>query len=75
VSRGPPGEGGFSGEEIRKIRENREGDPAVPLLKKFDHIGIVVKDLQRAMDVLFRVFGLECQEQKELVGPGIRVAF
>lgn len=47
----------------------------MPLLKKFDHIGIVVKDLQKAMDELSRFFGLECQEQKELEGSGISVAF
>ncbi len=43
--------------------------------KKIDHIGIVVKDLQKAMDELSSLFGLECEEQIKLKEAGIRMAF
>jgi lactoylglutathione lyase/methylmalonyl-CoA/ethylmalonyl-CoA epimerase len=45
------------------------------ILKKFDHIGIVVDDLQQAIDELSNFFGLECQELMEIKESGIRIAF
>ena len=45
------------------------------ILKKFDHIGVVVKDLQKAIDALSFFFGLECREQMEMKEAGIRIAF
>ena len=45
------------------------------ILKKFDHIGIVVEDLQKAKDELFLLFGLECHEEMELKDAGIKMAF
>jgi methylmalonyl-CoA/ethylmalonyl-CoA epimerase len=45
------------------------------ILKKFDHIGIVVNDLQKSMDALSNFFGLECQELMEIKESGIRIAF
>ena len=45
------------------------------ILKKFDHIGIVVSDLQKAMKELSHFFSLDCQEQMEIKGTGIRIAF
>ena len=45
------------------------------ILKKFDHIGVVVKDLQQTMDALSSYFGLECRDLTEIEDAGIRVAF
>ena len=45
------------------------------VFKKFDHIGIVVADLKKAMKELSHFFGLECEEQRELKDAGIRIAF
>lgn len=45
------------------------------LLKKFDHIGIVVTDLKQAMDALSYFFGFECREQMDIQDAGIRIAF
>ncbi len=45
------------------------------ILKKFDHIGIVVYDLQKSMDALLHFFGLECREVTEIKDAGIRIAF
>ena len=45
------------------------------IFKKFDHIGIVVKDLQKAMDVLSQYFDLEAQETIEIKDVGIRIGF
>jgi methylmalonyl-CoA/ethylmalonyl-CoA epimerase len=45
------------------------------ILKKFDHIGVVVNDLQQAMDALSKFFNLECQEVMEIKESGIRIAF
>ena len=44
-------------------------------LKKIDHIGIVVEDLQGAMADFSDRLGLECDEQIALEGAGIRMAF
>jgi len=44
-------------------------------LKKIDHIGIVVEDLQGAMADFSQNLGLECDEQVTLNGAGIRIAF
>ena len=43
--------------------------------KQFDHIGIVVSDLKKAMDELSYFFGFECREQMEIKEAGIRIAF
>ena len=45
------------------------------IFKSFDHIGIVVQDIKKAMDELSDFFGLECLEQMEIKEAGIRIAF
>ena len=45
------------------------------IFKKFDHIGVVVKDLRHAMDRLSYFFGFACQEFMEIKESGIRIAF
>jgi len=45
------------------------------IFKKFDHIGLVVADLRKAMDALAYFFGFECREYMELKEAGIRIAF
>jgi methylmalonyl-CoA epimerase len=45
------------------------------IFKKFDHIGVVVEDLQKAMDVLSHFFSLEVIEIMEMKDAGIRIAF
>ena len=44
-------------------------------LKKIDHIGIVVEDLQGAMADFSQNLGLECDEQMTLEDAGVRIAF
>jgi hypothetical protein len=45
------------------------------IFKKFDHIGVVVEDLPKAMDVLTHFFELESREVMEIKDAGIRIAF
>ena len=45
------------------------------IFKKFDHIGVVVEDLDNAMKTLSHFFGFEDQERLELKEAGIRIAF
>ncbi len=45
------------------------------IFKKFDHIGVVVENLPKAMDVLTHFFDLECREVMEIKDAGIRIAF
>ena len=45
------------------------------ILKKFDHIGIVVEDLKKATDELSFLFGLQYEEKMEMEEAGIRIAF
>ena len=45
------------------------------IFKKFDHIGVIVDDLQEAMDELALFWGVECQEIMEIKESGIRIAF
>ena len=45
------------------------------ILKKFDHIGVVVEDLQKAMDVFANYFELEVNEVMEIKDAGIRIGF
>ena len=45
------------------------------ILKKFDHIGVVVDGLEQAMEELSYLFGLDCQEVMEIKDTGIRIAF
>ena len=45
------------------------------IFKKFDHIGVIVDDLQKAMDELALFWGFECQEIMEIKESGIRIAF
>lgn len=45
------------------------------ILKKFDHIGVVVDDLEQAMEELSNFFGLDCQEMVDMKDTGIRIAF
>ena len=48
---------------------------AMAIFKQFDHIGVVVSDLQKAMNALSYYFGFECLEQLEIKEAGIRIAF
>ena len=45
------------------------------IFKKFDHIGVVVENLQKAMDALAHFFELESREVMEIKDAGIRIAF
>jgi methylmalonyl-CoA/ethylmalonyl-CoA epimerase len=45
------------------------------IFKKFDHIGVVVENLPKAMDVLAHFFELECLELMEIKDAGIKIAF
>ena len=45
------------------------------ILKKFDHIGVVVENLPKAMDALAHFFELECREVIEMKDARIRIAF
>jgi hypothetical protein len=45
------------------------------IFKKFDHIGVVVENLPKAMDALAHFFDLECQEVIEIKEAAIRIAF
>ncbi len=45
------------------------------IIKKFDHIGIVVEDLQKAMAVLADIFGLACREVMDIKENDMRIAF
>jgi methylmalonyl-CoA epimerase len=45
------------------------------IFKRFDHIGIVVSDLKKAMSAFAYFFGFECREQMEIKESGIRIAF
>jgi methylmalonyl-CoA epimerase len=45
------------------------------IFKSFDHIGLVVTDLKKAMDELSYFFGFECREQMDIRDAGIRIAF
>ena len=45
------------------------------IFKKFDHIGVVVENLQKAMDAFTHFFELECREMMEIKDAGIRIAF
>jgi methylmalonyl-CoA epimerase len=45
------------------------------IFKQFDHIGLVVSDLTKAMDELSYFFGYECREKMVLEEAGIRIAF
>ncbi len=45
------------------------------IFKKFDHIGIVVEDLEKATDELARFFKLEYEERMDIKDAGIRIAF
>jgi hypothetical protein len=45
------------------------------IFKKFDHIGVVVEDLRKAMDALSHFFDLKVREEMEIKDAGIRIAF
>jgi methylmalonyl-CoA/ethylmalonyl-CoA epimerase len=45
------------------------------IFKKFDHIGIVVEDLEKATDELSYFFGIEPDERMDIKDAGIRIAF
>ena len=45
------------------------------IFKKFDHVGVVVEDLRKAMEELSDFFDLECQEVMEIKDADIRIAF
>jgi len=44
------------------------------MLKKIRHIGIVVEDLERAINK-FKAFGLSCSEVMEIKEVGVRIGF
>ena len=44
-------------------------------LKNFDHVGMVVDDLDRAVSTLYERFGMPCEKQMALEADGIRIAF
>jgi len=44
-------------------------------IKRFDHIGVVVEDLDRAVEELAAVWGLKCEERMDIAASGIRIAF
>jgi methylmalonyl-CoA/ethylmalonyl-CoA epimerase len=44
-------------------------------LKHFDHIGVVVDDLEKAIHAFSKFFGLKCEKRLELEETGIRIAF
>ena len=54
---------------------NLKVEKTMSILKKFDHIGVVVENLKEAMDELQFFFGLECREVMEIEEAGIRIAF
>ena len=45
------------------------------IFKKFDHIGVVVEDLQKAMDAFSHYFSFEVREVMEIKDAAIRIAF
>lgn len=45
------------------------------IFKKFDHLGIVVDDLEKATKELSYFFNLECEERMDIEDAGIRIAF
>jgi methylmalonyl-CoA epimerase len=45
------------------------------ILNKFDHIGIVVADIEKATKELSDFFGLEPDERMDIEEAGIRIAF
>ena len=45
------------------------------MFKKFDHIGVVVEDLEKATGELSRFFNLEYEERMDIKEAGIRIAF
>ena len=45
------------------------------IFKKFDHIGIVVEDLEKATGELSHYFNLEYEERMDIKDAGIRIAF
>ena len=47
----------------------------VAIFKKFDHIGIVVGNLEKATNELDYFFGLKSEERLEIKEAGIRIAF
>jgi methylmalonyl-CoA/ethylmalonyl-CoA epimerase len=47
----------------------------VTVLKQFDHIGVVVGDLDKATAELSRLFGLEYTERMQIGDAGIQIAF
>lgn len=44
------------------------------ILKNINHIGIVVKDMEKAKGELSGLLGLECREQVELEEIGVKIA-
>jgi methylmalonyl-CoA epimerase len=45
------------------------------IFKKFDHIGIVVENLEKATGELSHFFNLEYEERMDIKDTGIRIAF
>jgi methylmalonyl-CoA epimerase len=45
------------------------------MIQGFDHIGIVVENLDQAVKELSYFLGLDCEEQMDIADAGIRIAF
>ncbi|CAB1057237.1 hypothetical protein D1BOALGB6SA_1976 [Olavius sp. associated proteobacterium Delta 1] len=45
------------------------------VFKSFDHIGIVVQDIKKAINALSYFFEFECRERMEIKETGIQIAF
>lgn len=45
------------------------------IFKKFDHIGIVVENLEKAVKELYNFFNLKPEERMDIKDAGIRIAF
>jgi methylmalonyl-CoA/ethylmalonyl-CoA epimerase len=44
------------------------------MIKKVDHVGIIVENLDQALKIYSNTFGLNCVERREIEDVGLRVA-
>ena len=52
-----------------------QGKVVMTVFKKFDHIGIVVEDIEKATKELSDLFGLQPDERMDIEDSGIQIAF